>query len=405
MGNKIGRRRQVVDEKYTRPQGLYEHRDIDHKKLRKLILESKIAPCYPGDEECSSDLEECPICFLYYPSLNRSKCCMKGICTECFLQMKPPNSTRPTQCPFCKTPNYAVEYRGVKSKEEKNMEQVEEQRVIEAQIRMRQQEIQDEEERMKKKKQEIKNKSPSIRKLTPSEVEYRDLCSTSLSVPSFRCMTHGEDNFVSSQPSCSPSMHTRPSHSRHNRDDNIEHLDLEEVMVMEAIWLSVQEQGHGGYPICTGSMLVDPYTYPPPPPHPYTCAVAALTEQNHAHPLPPLPYPTYPSSSSSFEPIQRPGFIPSIDMGPSSSYNPSPSSSWASCNNRRHLRDVSIGEDHWSDAAEAGTSYAGSDVVLDTGPVLPVSMPVPMGVSDGFGGFEEQMMLAIRSNPPGLTWH
>jgi hypothetical protein len=64
MGNKIGRRRQVVDEKYTRPQGLYEHRDIDHKKLRKLILESKLAPCYPGGDECSVDLEECPICFL-----------------------------------------------------------------------------------------------------------------------------------------------------------------------------------------------------------------------------------------------------------------------------------------------------------------------------------------------------
>ncbi|GMP53334.1 hypothetical protein CsSME_00018811 [Camellia sinensis var. sinensis] len=64
MGNKLGRRRQVVDEKYTRPQGLYQHRDVDHKKLRKLILDSKLAPCYPGDEECGFDLEECPICFL-----------------------------------------------------------------------------------------------------------------------------------------------------------------------------------------------------------------------------------------------------------------------------------------------------------------------------------------------------
>ena len=54
----------MVDEKYTRPQGLYQHRDIDHKKLRKLILDSKLAPCYPGDEDCSLDLEECPICFL-----------------------------------------------------------------------------------------------------------------------------------------------------------------------------------------------------------------------------------------------------------------------------------------------------------------------------------------------------
>jgi hypothetical protein len=64
MGNKLGRRRQVVDEKYTRPQGLYNHKDVDHKKLRKLILESKLAPCYPGDEECTCEHEECPICFL-----------------------------------------------------------------------------------------------------------------------------------------------------------------------------------------------------------------------------------------------------------------------------------------------------------------------------------------------------
>lgn len=64
MGNKLGRRRQMVDEKYTRPQGLYNHKEVDHKKLRKLILESKLAPCYPGDEESASDLEECPICFL-----------------------------------------------------------------------------------------------------------------------------------------------------------------------------------------------------------------------------------------------------------------------------------------------------------------------------------------------------
>jgi len=66
MGNKLGRRRQVVDEKYTRPQGLYNHKDVDHKKLRKLILESKLAPCYPGDEESVYDREECPICFLVW---------------------------------------------------------------------------------------------------------------------------------------------------------------------------------------------------------------------------------------------------------------------------------------------------------------------------------------------------
>lgn len=54
----------MVDERYTRPQGLYVLKDVDVKKLRKLILESKLAPCYPGDEESCCDLEECPICFL-----------------------------------------------------------------------------------------------------------------------------------------------------------------------------------------------------------------------------------------------------------------------------------------------------------------------------------------------------
>ena len=70
MGNKLGRRSQVVDDKYTRPQGLYQIKDVDYKKLRKLILESKLAPCYPGGDECDcSLLEECPICFLVYLSL------------------------------------------------------------------------------------------------------------------------------------------------------------------------------------------------------------------------------------------------------------------------------------------------------------------------------------------------
>ncbi|KAG2252749.1 hypothetical protein Bca52824_082885 [Brassica carinata] len=67
-----------------------------------------------------------------------------------FLQMKNPNSARLTQCPFCKTPNYAVEYRGVKTKEEKGIEQVEEQRVIEAKIRMMENEKQDYEDKLQK---------------------------------------------------------------------------------------------------------------------------------------------------------------------------------------------------------------------------------------------------------------
>ncbi|XP_076925788.1 E3 ubiquitin-protein ligase DA2L-like [Bidens hawaiensis] len=224
MGNKLGRRRQLVDEKYTRPQGLYQHKDVDHKKLRKLILDSKLAPCYPGNDECGCDLEECPICFLYYPSLNRSRCCTKGICTECFLQMKMPNSTRPTQCPFCKTLNYAVEYRGVKTKEEKGQEQIEEQRVIEAKIRMRQQEIQDEEERMLKRQET----GSSNRIVETRETEYYSRGATSSS--------EGEEIVYASN----TATIRHPPRYRENRDDEFD-LDPENIMLMEAIWLSFQE--------------------------------------------------------------------------------------------------------------------------------------------------------------------
>ncbi|KAL8474768.1 hypothetical protein ACS0TY_031269 [Phlomoides rotata] len=80
--------------------------------------------------------------------------------------MKTPNATRPTQCPFCKTSNYAVEYRGVKKKE-KGMEQLNNE-LIEAKIRMRQQELQDEEDRVLKQR-EIS--SSSIMR-APTEVDY-----------------------------------------------------------------------------------------------------------------------------------------------------------------------------------------------------------------------------------------
>ncbi|XP_074372878.1 E3 ubiquitin-protein ligase DA2L-like isoform X2 [Apium graveolens] len=230
MGNKLGRRKEVVDDKYTKPQGLYPHKDVDHKKLRKLILDSKLAPCYPGDDDHTAfDLEECPICFLYYPSLNRSRCCSKGICTECFLQMKTPNSTRPTQCPFCKTSNYAVEYRGMKTKEEKGIEQIEEQRVIEANIRMRQQELKDEETRMQK-RQYARSSSRS----RSGEIEYSSITDSSTIV-------EGEGTDSPPYLSAAPSMRQTLPH-RQNREDEFD-LDLEDIMVMEAIWLSIQENG------------------------------------------------------------------------------------------------------------------------------------------------------------------
>jgi hypothetical protein len=76
---------------------------------------------------------ECPICFLYYPPyLNRTRCCDQDICSECFVQIKradphipenhdppspssPPQSdqqlvSEPASCPFCKQPDFGVTY-------------------------------------------------------------------------------------------------------------------------------------------------------------------------------------------------------------------------------------------------------------------------------------------------------
>ncbi len=91
--------------------GLYPNNDVDLRKLKKLIQAQKLAPCFPGADSDTHDvrswlaclqrrsfqrfrkllacvqLEECPICFLFYPALNRAQCCSKSICTECFLQV------------------------------------------------------------------------------------------------------------------------------------------------------------------------------------------------------------------------------------------------------------------------------------------------------------------------------
>ncbi|KAL1813004.1 hypothetical protein ACET3Z_023069 [Daucus carota] len=438
MGNKLGaRRRQVVDDKYTRPQGLYQHKDVDHKKLRKLILDSKLAPCYPGHDDATVtsnfDLEECPICFLFYPSLNRSRCCMKGICTECFLQMKTPNSARPTQCPFCKTSNYAVEYRGVKTKEEKGIEQIEEQRVIEAKIRMRQQELQDEEERMQK-RQDIISSSSSI--MRSGEVEYSAVAepsSTPVEGEEIVSSQHASPNPSSPDPSYPNPSIRQPLRLRQNREDEFD-LDLEDVMVMEAIWLSIQEDGRHRNPTYSNAAPPEQYISEdqcvPAAAGPLTetsvsssspsgglaCAIAALAERQQIGG----------DSSSSYS-----GNVSAYSMLPGSSTFSSREEqvnvcypiSGGSIEGLPDMRD----EREWvvdgsrSEVAEVGTSYDGSNNAEDVDRIS--TSPQDESETGGFrtvaGGsivpesFEEQMMLAMavslaearaRSNETGTAW-
>lgn len=149
-----------VDDRFTRPQGLYRHVDLDYRRLRQLILKGKLCPCYPGSEEKLTFkgivMEECPVCMLYYPALNRNRCCGKSVCTECFLQIKAPVDARgPPECPFCKVPGYAVEYHGPKSREVREQEESEERLVEEAQRKVRVKEEAEEEERQRRRSLEV----------------------------------------------------------------------------------------------------------------------------------------------------------------------------------------------------------------------------------------------------------
>ncbi|PRP81519.1 hypothetical protein PROFUN_10881 [Planoprotostelium fungivorum] len=152
MGTSLSKRDPVRDayaasvQAYTTPTGLYQTCSWEPKVIKRLVINKKIAPLYPGKEEAAltladMDHEECPICFLYYPGgLNRTVCCKKGICTECFFQIRKPNVS--ASCPFCNKMEFSVIFTGPLSNEEKEKEAQEQQRVLELKIKMRNEEIQ-----------------------------------------------------------------------------------------------------------------------------------------------------------------------------------------------------------------------------------------------------------------------
>ncbi|RCV22107.1 hypothetical protein SEVIR_4G203600v4 [Setaria viridis] len=136
-GVQIRRRLPAVEERLTRPRRLVrELPDLDAGRLHRLIRSGDLAPCFdPAEDAGDGQAEECPICFYFYPSLNRSKCCGKGICTECFLQLMPSKTSNAVHCPFCKIKFYAIEYRGAHTTSEKKTKQEGEQNVNETKLK------------------------------------------------------------------------------------------------------------------------------------------------------------------------------------------------------------------------------------------------------------------------------
>ncbi|OIW19905.1 hypothetical protein TanjilG_28776 [Lupinus angustifolius] len=348
--------------------------------------------------------------------------------------MKVPNSTRPThiriiaclnnmRCPFCKTLNYAVEYRGVKTKEEKGLEQIEEQRVIEAKIRMRQQELLEEEERMNR-RQEVSSTNMNVE---VADVEYS---SNAVAASSISVVEHEE--IVSSQDSCATSM-VRPSPSaRTNRDDEFD-VDLEDIMVMEAIWLSIQNgrqmylssaDAPPGQDIANNhstSTVMAPQTGSSSSPSGgLACAIAALAERQQTAEESSMSFSNENTSSSNMLQGSRRYYNrlgrDMVSYPHTENLNevpPDDSVAMASGHSEWKI-------DHGPQVAETGTSYASSVAAEDGGESssLPQSNEIVGSVQSATDpivpeSFEEQMMLAMAvslaearamSSGQGASW-
>ena len=90
----------------------------DADAVAALVKSGKLAPPSKGeDDPTPTATEECPICFLYFPTINASKCCSQSICTSCYLQVRPQNGG--SECPFCSVEDFSAEACECKGEESK----------------------------------------------------------------------------------------------------------------------------------------------------------------------------------------------------------------------------------------------------------------------------------------------
>jgi hypothetical protein len=151
---------------------LYPNCLWDEKQIRRWMGDGKLAPRLQGSENRSSVTDvECPICFLHYARMNVTKCCQANICTECFLQVRKPPHYKPPHtgssssgqgnncssssiCPFCNAPKISITVAAVPTASVIQARQAEEQRVLEAKFRARNESEKASHERQQQQKQE-----------------------------------------------------------------------------------------------------------------------------------------------------------------------------------------------------------------------------------------------------------
>ncbi|XRA99239.1 E3 ubiquitin-protein ligase [Pycnococcus provasolii] len=231
--------------------------DVDKRKLKRLILSGRLAPCFEAAEEqdAESSLEECLICWSWFPSTNHSECCQKSVCTTCFLQVKAPPSDGPWQrfatCPFCNAENYSVCYGGKKSADERAKEREEEAQVEAAQRRVREEEAQRaaEREAMRRAGQEVEM-DPAIAAELRRVVEPMPAARAPSRLPPVSAGRHrrrssraagvgGGDQRRALM--ALEQLQVELGELQGVFDGVHDGLDIESVMLSEAIWLSLQD--------------------------------------------------------------------------------------------------------------------------------------------------------------------
>eukprot|EP00762_Andalucia_godoyi_P000939 ANDGO_03905.mRNA.1 hypothetical protein len=145
MGNSSGKS-EGPEKRFNVRTGIYPTCEWDEKRVSKLILSKKLAPFFPPGDTPDERSVECPICCYNYPSSNKTACCKKWICSECYLQVRKPDPVR-SKCPFCNYRKLEVEYRGAKTEREIEEEKREEQSLAESQRRQLEEERQRDEQR------------------------------------------------------------------------------------------------------------------------------------------------------------------------------------------------------------------------------------------------------------------
>ncbi|RKP21734.1 hypothetical protein ROZALSC1DRAFT_26876 [Rozella allomycis CSF55] len=109
MGNFQSHQSTPIQEINLKPKGIYnaDHTFYDLNLVQKFIKEHKLAPFRLelfGD--CANTSHECPICFINYEDhINSTTCCKKQICTECLVSLRPPLDSKPL-CPFCNSDSF-----------------------------------------------------------------------------------------------------------------------------------------------------------------------------------------------------------------------------------------------------------------------------------------------------------